>query len=646
MTRPSSDPLRAPVLARSLAAALLMLGLTMLAWFGFAHLLGLFDRTNALSLAARLSIFDWFAFELCIAIVAVMWLLNGGAIARAIGYGFFFLFVGATAIQLQALFMGQTYVSRLAVENFASIDLVLTPSLILQITGFVASLIGMGFVLERRYQRRADPMLLGAASVAVVLIAGLSIASSQWIPASVQDEREEYLSMRHLAHASPAFALLQVLGPQTPLSDRGPNWAADVRLAKQLGFRFNGLREFPLIKDAVYHDAPPFPRIGGTVDQPDVILFFIEGLSARSIGAYGGKIRRLTPNIDRFTKSTMQVTNYYSHTAATYRGIHGQLCSLFPYYGGIGGWVERADEIMETRYSCFNHLLKESGYESVFLDSTIKSDTSSYLDEMALSLGFDQVWTGDQLLETFLESADAIGPVWLSDHQMMDALIQMLKQRSPADDRRAPIFTSLYTIGTHAFRDIVGDGVRYGRGENISLNTIHNMDQAFGRFWRYFIESKHSKSTIIIFTTDHAHFQERPFMQIAGRDYKPWFVDRIPLLVYDPTRTLPSTFDAKNRSSIDFAPSFAHFLGLPPQRLNPFLGRSIFESRPGEPRVGVGAIGNAVFLYDDRGVHVNGASRTNQETLQSLNRFIQNLYRVELDNRIWPGDAILAHERD
>src|SRR3546814_1683968 len=49
---------------------------------------------------------------------------------------------------------------------------------------------------------------------------------------------------------------------------------------------------------------------------------------------YGSTYPGLTPNLQALAGDTMVVDNYYNHTAATYRGLQGQMTSGFPRYGG------------------------------------------------------------------------------------------------------------------------------------------------------------------------------------------------------------------------------------------------------------------------------------------------------------------------
>ncbi len=59
----------------------------------------------------------------------------------------------------------------------------------------------------------------------------------------------------------------------------------------------------------------------------NVIVIFTEGMSSEIIGHADGRDFSITPNIDNYLKEGASFSNYYNHTAATFRGLRGQLTS-------------------------------------------------------------------------------------------------------------------------------------------------------------------------------------------------------------------------------------------------------------------------------------------------------------------------------
>jgi phosphoglycerol transferase MdoB-like AlkP superfamily enzyme len=361
---------------------------------------------------------------------------------------------------------------------------------------------------------------------------------------------------------------------------------------------------YPFQKNKTYTDPLPFAARADHKGSsaPNVIVIFSEGTSARLLGAYGGHYDKLTPNIDALAEKSMQVENYFNHTAATYRGLIGQLSSGYSAAGGGGrtGWESGTNKsaLSEIRRQTLPRIMRESGYQSYFF-SPHRSERPFTL--MLRSLGFDEVYTyqsiGDGLLKGKYAARHNTGA--LDDESLFAGLTEFLRQRAVSPDGK-PFFIATYNIGTHAFIDINPQGdVAYGDGSKAFLNKIHNYDASLGPFLSYFFKSPFARNTILIFTSDHSTYPEPMFRAVVGKDLKPYFVDRIPLLIYDPVHGLSGKFDAHGRNSLDLAPTILQLLG---QRdvANSFLGHSLFEPR--NFPIGIASLGGSYYMTTEQGV--------------------------------------------
>jgi phosphoglycerol transferase MdoB-like AlkP superfamily enzyme len=402
----------------------------------------------------------------------------------------------------------------------------------------------------------------------------------------------------------------------------------------EFGIHYDRRAEYPLVKGDIYGGELPFATTGAG-EAPrrhlNVIVFFSEGLSARVMQPYSEAYPGLTPNIEEFAASAMRVDNYYNHTFATYRGLLGQLCSIFPVYAG-GRFNP------DTDYYCLADLLGDEGYQSHFLFSQQRARTK--LDEVLGKANVDQVLAQEDLQRLYLQGEQAGRPLALSDQQFFDAFIAHLRflEGQQASGDGAPFVLGLYNIETHAYYHASDDGVSYAGHDSYILDSIRNFDDAFGRFWSYFKASGLFQNTIVVFTADHAHFQGKDFVALVNQqpDYQRMFVDRIPLIIYHPEMQLPPSFDAKNASSIDLAPSLAHLLQLE-NRPNAFVGRSIFE-RSGSESLAWGE--GHVFLIGPDGVEIHGNSTqapAGDTRLNRLYRGLKALHTLEINGRVWNG---------
>lgn len=303
--------------------------------------------------------------------------------------------------------------------------------------------------------------------------------------------------------------------------------------------------------------------------RPNVIVVFTEGMSARWINAYGGVNPGLSPNLDRLADRSLLFTNYFNHTAATFRGLRGQLTSGhqeidgFNQEGnGIGQRDVSGDIIAVSRISV-PEILRAHGYRSMFFLSQ-----EEYLNKMIDTLGFDRTLGRDYLYDRHLRKPGEGPPAYLSDPQLFDATLAEL-EALPADK---PFFAAIYNFQTHAFMD--GE-LEYGNGDNQMLNRFHTYDRDVGRFIQRFMASRLHENTVLVFTSDHSTFPD-PYAVKADPQIPRYFVDTIPLMIYW-KGVGHRSIDLGGKNSLDLAPSLLSLLDVGQDTHNLFLGCTFFE---------------------------------------------------------------------
>ena len=391
--------------------------------------------------------------------------------------------------------------------------------------------------------------------------------------------------------------------------------------------------EYPFEKDWIYREKCPFPLRENKQIKTNVIVIFTEGTSARLLGAYGGKYSGLTPNIDDFAKHSMKVENYFNHTAATFRGTLGQLASAYPFAGGSEvGWRKKADELKTINYQTLPKLLSDK-YDTVFISPHSEEDPYTMLLQNA---GFQQIITRDTC-ETLLKYKPEIYSESIKDKDMYQILKSLLEKRQP-DDK--PLFLAMYTFDTHTGVNVPEDGVPYlmNNGKrNMALDSLHTCDAAFGAFWDWFQGSVYKENTIIIFTADHAHYNDSSFVELVKDDvdYTKCFIDRIPLLIYDPIHQLPGTYDANDQTSITLAPTVYQLLGMDPNVKNSFMGCSLFEGNSTES-IHVAALGKDFFgIYGHKAYHEYDIGESEKDMFDEKKELILKFHSYEFANRIY-----------
>ncbi len=589
---------------------------------------------DGLSFSQRLVVFNHLYAEFMFAAGLLVLLSNGSAFWRILAYLSFVIFILIYSVQYISLYMTNEYLSSIAVANLQHIGLILSPNLVFIFVVLVASLAVVVYILESGVKGSCWRKVIGMTLVCWLLATGLRF-DSYWLSDSAQSIRATLFKPANNAamQFSPIIEVYKSFSRAVlarPIA--GPLNAVEQKIAKEFGIEYKKQNNFPLIKDYIYRSELPFKGLeteSAVQQQMNIIVFFSEGISARVIQPYNQQYPNLTPGFAEFAGSAMRVDNYYNHTFATYRGLLGQLCSSFPLYGG-GKLVKQAD------YYCLGNILAEEGYATHFLFSQQKKTTE--LDELLTKAGVNKVLGQNDLRHLYLSGEPAKRPLALSDQQFMRASIEHFKRLEEQQfaELSRPFFVGLYNIETHAFYEISDDGEKYQEQDNYILDAIHNYDAAFANFWQYFKQSSLYVNTIVVLTSDHAHFQGSDFVSLVDgqADYKPYFVDKIPLIIYHPTIGLPESFDAKQASSLDFTPSVIQLLKLS-NRSNSFLGGSIFERTQ---TTGIAYGESHIYLIEATGIKQQGAYIDNLSPDTSINQLykvINNIQDLELQGRIW-----------
>ena len=279
-----------------------------------------------------------------------------------------------------------------------------------------------------------------------------------------------------------------------------------------------------------------------TGDKPNIIVIFTEGLSENII--YDK--RKIMPNLKKFSKKTISFKNYYNHTAATYRGLIGQLYS--------GYQLNNTDK---NNLVSVEKILSRNGYETVFINNEPGNEEfSKYLG----TLQFNNIVSSDNAVDGYVSDKEAY-------NYLYDEAIRL-------NDNDKPFFIGIYTFFTHVSFD--SNDEKFGNGKDNLLNRFYNLDYQFGEFINKFEKSSLYDNTIIFFTTDHASYVDADYLSSFADYYnrKHIFYDKIPLFIYH--KDIKSKqIDALGRNSLDLAPTILDYIDE--SGPNYFLGKSLFS---------------------------------------------------------------------
>lgn len=273
-------------------------------------------------------------------------------------------------------------------------------------------------------------------------------------------------------------------------------------------------------------------------EKPNIILIFTEGFSKRIIDDK----REIMPNIHKYMDKSISFTGYYNHTAATYRGLIGQLYS--------GYQLNNTDE---NKLISIQSILEKEGYETEFINVEPNNKTfTKYLKSFKF--------------KNFVSENDK--PIY--DKKAYEMIFD---EGVNLNENNKPFFLSIYTFGTHVSFD--SDDVKYGNGKNNELNKFYNLDYQFGKFMEKIENSDLYDNTIVILTSDHGTYMDEDYLKtFENRPYS--FVDEIPLIMYH-KNIKPQTIEVNGRNSLDLAPTILDYIDI--SGPNYFLGTSLFSDK-------------------------------------------------------------------
>ena len=329
----------------------------------------------------------------------------------------------------------------------------------------------------------------------------------------------------------------------------------------------------------------------------NVIVFFVEGFSDKLLNS------EVTPNLYQLKQHSFYLTNYYNHTAATFRGLRGQLSSS---YQKLGGYYQQSkgigqisskevEELYKDTVVAIPTILKNNGYNSYFVSSHSKDMP---LSNMLRTLGFDAVYGYEELKPGVTKDLD--------DDEFLPSLVEFLK----IGKLKEPYFLGLYNVGTHL--GLNSKDVRFSDGKNSVLNTFYSFDYYVKQLINEIDNNEIFKDTVLIITSDHATYPSsdyNEYLESKSIKHAQFFADRIPFVIYYKGIT-PKSYDVKGKNSLAFAPTMLHLLGIK-DGFNYFLGCSIFDNKCESKFSNVTNIGNDFYYSADSDIELLNKSHEN-----------------------------------
>lgn len=574
-------------------------------------------------------------FMACSALVLILW--RPSFMSRALAGIMVVLFMTIQFIQYRSRISSDGFITAQILQMAHIYQYSVTWQVVL--TAFVTLLVFCLTFYGLLRSFRVSEMTLPS-RLAGLLLVSLFMAVGLVIPHGF---REQFVARRHgLLAQSPTIALARACFAYSKSGTLEPVHLSnkDLDLARSYGIDIDPDRLTPVFRPAFFSNPLPFPRNKiEDADPPNIIVLFIESLSAVLLEPYDGPVSGLTPHILEMSRRSMRVDEYFNHTTPTIKGIRGQLCSMFPVYTHKE-WKASSSKLRTSRVLCLPHILADDGYQTIHLTHAERGD--AHIQAQLVDFGYQEMYFSNTILDALLdgepfahEAQSRWFPAEPSDLQMFRSLIAYLERRETGQ----PFFISLSTIGTHTNFDVRGhDAIVFEDGSNPLLNTFHNLDHAYGVFWDWFKGSPYYQNTLVVLTGDHVLYPHDTLRRVVGTQNPSHNLDRMALIIYDPTHELPQAFAART-SSLDLAPSLLQLLHIA-SRPNPFLGLSMFSDRqefhggPGESDSG------DILSWEDGQPDVTNTDISCSDARSeghpcALRRVVAYLQWLDRTNRIW-----------
>ncbi|MEI7461093.1 MAG: sulfatase-like hydrolase/transferase [Pirellula sp.] len=262
-------------------------------------------------------------------------------------------------------------------------------------------------------------------------------------------------------------------------------------------------------------------RAGGSIeskptpnDRPNIIVFLTDDQGWGDLGCYGHK-RILSPNVDRFAREGLRLTQCYSACSVCSPSRSAILTGRTPYRNGVWRWIPEGSQYhLRTSEVTIATLLKKSGYDTCHAGKWhLNGKFNSSEQPQPNDHGFDH-WLATQnnaapnhLNPTnFVRNGQMAGPMQGASSMIcVDEAIGWLRGRN---DPTKPFFLTVWTHEPHQpiesaqeFLDLYADI------EDPELRQHHanisQMDAAFGKLMKSVDEMGIRDQTFVIFTADN-----------------------------------------------------------------------------------------------------------------------------------------------
>jgi phosphoglycerol transferase MdoB-like AlkP superfamily enzyme len=333
--------------------------------------------------------------------------------------------------------------------------------------------------------------------------------------------------------------------------------------------------EFPLIKNNQSFSKRHKLDIELGQSKPNIVIFFVEGLSSKVLELNGGD-SRVTPNLNKLAKNSLFWKNYYANSVQTWRSSIAALSSMY-----APDYKHKEELAMKNPLKGMfglGEMLKTLGYETEYYHNGPLSYANK--DIFFRNLGYDEIY-GIEDIEDMRGGKRLKRFGWgIGDEHLMEAIADRLNSRNEKDP---PVHLIAFTVSTHhPFNLPYPEKGRLHKIEGLKTeqekihrkyeNVVNYTDKSFGVLMKKLSE-KTKEETIFIITGDTS----TPLGMRGGS--ATWLAKahdelyKVPLIIYAPSIIKTGQVINEVASHVDMTPTILDMVGY--SGVNHTIGKSL-----------------------------------------------------------------------
>ncbi len=299
---------------------------------------------------------------------------------------------------------------------------------------------------------------------------------------------------------------------------------------------------------------------------PNILIVSADDLAYNSVGAYGCKVKDISPNIDRLATEGIRFTNAHVNTPVCQPCRQSWLTGLFPHSNGAEGF-----EPIDENVSTLPEQLRSKGYINGILGKEIHHQPKDkfFWDYIPFVTETDSIWRSgnsrnpamfyEYSLEFFKMAKNQNKPFFLSanSHDPHRPFIGSRQDTLTWGDNMPPV-TRQYTPDEVDVLGYLPDIEDVRKEVAQYYGNVYRCDQNIEGVLKALKESGLEDNTVVIFLSDHgAAF---PFSKAQCYLNS----SKTPLIIKWPDRIKPGSLDSTHFvMGIDLMPTIMEIVGLP-----------------------------------------------------------------------------------